>query len=102
MLARFSISKKKTIKNKKNEENEEPKKKEISDKNILNPLLNLGFEFENIIIANELYNFKDLDEALYFLTRDPETKLFNHKFLNHENNTRKKIKIFSILIQFFR
>ena len=40
----------------------------------------LGFKFENIKLAFDIYNFDTIDKAISILTRDPETNLFNHKF----------------------
>lgn len=41
---------------------------------------------EKLIIAHKIYKFQTLDEAILILTRDTDTKLYNHRFLRAEDD----------------
>ncbi len=49
----------------------------------------LGFKFENIKLAFDIYNFDTIDKAISILTRDPETNLFNHKFISSKETEKE-------------
>lgn len=55
-------------------------------------LTSYGFKLEQIMITHSKYKFTSVEEALQLMTRDPETKLFNHEFVSDYANINNNIK----------
>ena len=53
----------------------------------------IGFRLEKLIIAHKLYKFQTLDEAILVLTRDPDTKLYNHSFARTQDDITNTSKL---------
>eukprot|EP00340_Litonotus_pictus_P005791 CAMPEP_0170522222 /NCGR_PEP_ID=MMETSP0209-20121228/7684_1 /TAXON_ID=665100 ORGANISM="Litonotus pictus, Strain P1" /NCGR_SAMPLE_ID=MMETSP0209 /ASSEMBLY_ACC=CAM_ASM_000301 /LENGTH=531 /DNA_ID=CAMNT_0010809639 /DNA_START=30 /DNA_END=1625 /DNA_ORIENTATION=- len=53
---------------------------------LIQKLMSFGFELEQIMAAHSKYKFNDVEEALTIMTRDQETKLFNHEFVKDPHN----------------
>jgi len=63
---------------------EDKTRKEVLSEEIVEPLLSFGYSVAQIVKAFKIYKFTTVDEAIYFLMRDPETKKFNHRFIKTE------------------
>jgi exoribonuclease R len=61
--------------------NDDQIKKEFLSEEVVEPLLNFGYSISQIMKAYKIYKFSTVDEAIYFLMRDPETKKFNHRYI---------------------
>ena len=57
---------------------------------ILVNFLNIkGFNFNQIWIAYKEYKFTSIENAIYVMMKDPETKKYHHKFFENENKENK-------------
>ncbi len=61
-------------------------------------ILIIGFRLEKLIIAHKLYKFQTLDEAILILTRDSDTKLYNHSFVRAQDDITNTS---NLIIRFF-
>ena len=48
---------------------------------LIKSLIIFGFDINEIILAHREYKFTEIEEACFFMMRDPETNLYNHKFM---------------------
>ena len=48
---------------------------------IIEKLTLFGFDINEIILANREYRFKEIEEACFIMMKDPETQMYNHKFM---------------------
>lgn len=53
-------------------------------------LINFGFDLKQIMVAYKEYKFSNIDEACYYLMKDNDTKKYNHKFFKIENEENMK------------
>jgi hypothetical protein len=56
-------------------------KDELSKPDITKHLIQLGYRLEGVKHALSLYNFKNLEQAIYIMGMDNDTGLYNHKFI---------------------
>lgn len=61
---------------------------EFLGEDVVKPLINFGYELHQIMMAFKIYKFVSVDEAIYILMKDTETKKYNHRYLpmESENN----------------
>ena len=74
--------------------NDNGSRKDVLTEEIIDNLLGYGYNISQIMSAYKIYKFSTLDEAIFFLMRDPETKKFNHTFYLNEIN-RESIQSFN-------
>jgi len=66
--------------------NDNGSRKDVLTEEIIENLLSYGYNISQIMTAYKIYKFSTLDEAIFFLMRDPESKKFNHRFYVNEVN----------------
>ncbi len=59
--------------------------KEILYRDIIENLMELGFNIPQIMVAFKAYKFNTLDDAVYIMMKDVETGKYNHRFFSSEN-----------------
>lgn len=77
--------------NKQNKNDTDSVKKGCLSNEVLNSLVQMGYKIEKIIILHKLSHFTTVNDAIYLLEKDPETKQYNHNFFN-EQNTKENNK----------
>jgi hypothetical protein len=59
------------------------KYKEFLSEDVVKPLLNFGYDLDQVMMAFKIYNFTTVDDAIHILMKDPETGKFHHRFINN-------------------
>lgn len=55
--------------------------REFLGEETVKPLIGFGFDMEQIMMAFKMYKFTTVDEAVYILMKDPETRKYNHRYV---------------------
>jgi hypothetical protein len=56
---------------------------------VIQKLVLFGLKIDQIIATHRIYKFTEVEEALNLMMRDPDTNLYNHKFIPMDSNLNK-------------
>lgn len=64
--------------------------RECVSEDILNPLINFGYDLDQIMLTFKMYRFTSVEHALFLLMKDPDTKKYNHRFVEMNKSFNEK------------
>ena len=65
--------------------NREDGNRQALSQELVEILINFGFDLNQIMSAHKVYKFSNVDEACYILMKDVDTGKYNHRFFKPEN-----------------